>query len=728
MRIAILLLTGILIGYRLAIPYYFPLTVLPVVLALSLKIRRVRDQLLIAGIVLAGVFLHDVRRTSPPSLVRFLGRWVIAEGTVVRGSRGSGNSSSFEVGLESLWLNGEVHPVSGKILVRSRDVNVKYGHRVNVKGVLLAPREVRNPGEFDYRRYLERRGIYGTVNASPGSVSLLGSSSGNIFIRRIIAPLRQFIRRSYSKTLSGESLAFLEGVTLGLRERLAPHTRNLFARSGVYHILAVSGLHVGILVFLLFTVLGLVRVPRRWIPVAIVGVLFVYAFVTDLKPSVIRASIMASIFLIGFAVERRATPLNLLGIALLVILVADPYSPFDLSFQLSFAATAAILLVLSSYPISSGSTIRRWFWKPLLISISAQAGTAPIVTYHFFRLPLFGALANLYVVPAVTVCTALAFITSVSTSISLSLARALAAANWLAIRSILILVRTLGGLSCAEIVTGRPSPWSLVGYLVLFSLILRLQQRWARKTFLFALLLTANLFVWREAMATPSLRATFLSVNSASSIVQTPSQKVILVDCGSQADFSRVLVPALWESGIRKIDLLLLTRPGDLTGALSLLRRFDVSLVITPICPYGSQEYVDILTSCLQGPPRHLGVKAGDRLILGDVEIEFLFPDDVLTEFASVFQMSYRNVRLLWSSSRSHVLSRLNLDDEYDLISCENPVLPVPTLVSVSRSPVPTLPPAHGQLFTSHGAVFVSTDGTEIAVRQGLHRRGRAIQ
>jgi competence protein ComEC len=528
----------------------------------------------------------------------------------------------------------------------------------------------------------------------------------------------------------------MEAVTLGLRQGLDSETRDLFSRSGVYHILAVSGLHVGIIAFILYTVLGALRVPRRGIPIIIVAVLFIYSFVADLKPSVIRASIMASIFLIGLVLERKTHPLNLLGIALLVVLIADPHAPQDLSFQLSFAATASILLILCRYPMTSKNALRRWLLKPLLISLSAQAGTAPIVAYHFFRLPLLSALVNLYVVPAVTVSIALAFASQASTLISLSVARILAAANWLVINSIFLVVRTLGSLEYAEIVTGRPSLPHLLVYFFLFVLLLNMRERWARRVFVFTLLFAGNIFVWREVAASPPFRSTFLSIERSSSIVETPSGRVILIDCGSEDDFSWVVAPALQEKGIGRIDLVLLTQCTDLTGAISLLSQFDVSLVVTPHCPCRSRKYIQILRECLEGSSRHLGVQAGDRLVIDEVEIEFLFPDEVVTEFASAFQVRYRDTDFLWLAEEGHLLSRLPLEPEHEVVHSESHLPAIPAVLSVFRRPPRAASPSadsvqretEHQIFTTRGAVVVVTDGSRISVVQWPHRRDRAIR
>ncbi len=726
LRFSLFFLAGILISHWLHSPFILLLIGLLVFLCVSLAAKKVGHGLLILTIVIGGMLTYEARRPSSSRITGFLNRWVGVDGVVCSEPQKTGEKAKFELKMEKLYCNGVTHELSGKILVRFSATNLCYGDRIRVSGILLSPLPKKNPGEFDYKAYLERQGICAILNTNrTGSITLLSSDNGNLFVREIILPLRQFIRKSYSKTLCGESLAFVEGITLGAKEGLSASTRSLFTKTGIYHILAVSGLHVGIVGFIVFTLLGIVRVPRRWITPIVIGILIVYMFVTNLRPSVVRATIMTGMLLLGLSTERNINLLNLLGTALLIILLVDPLSPLDLSFQLSFAATLSIILAVDRFRIKKSTFLRKWLYLPILISLAAQAGTGPIIAYHFFRLPLLPTIANILVIPSVTFSVALGFISSVSTLVSLELARMFAGANWLVIQFILKIAETFGSFKYADVVTGRPSVHLLLAYLLIFGLVLNLRKIWVRKTLIFTVFVLANLFVWQKAFASTPLRATFLSVRGRSCIVQTPGDKTILVDCGGRTNSAeRVVAPALWEKGITQIDLLILTGHESPEGLQFLFRNFKIKRLVAAPVPCESKGYIRALELSKEHNSDWFGVMAGDAIVLNGVKLMFYYPTPDIVEFASVFDLNYRGFDLLWWGKGVHGQSKLNLHKKYDVVKFSSGVYSeVGADFVICENPRNA--PGHfidNLLFTKDGAVTVASNGDTFWVEQVSHR------
>jgi len=715
LRLSLLFLLGILIAHWSGLSFTLALPILLALLIASLFPKRGRDKILVVTMVFAGILSYDLRKPVVPLITRFSGRWVCVDGMICAERQEIGDKLQFELEVEQLHDKGATYELSAKILVRSDETHLDYGNRIRATGLLLLPHSRKNPGEFDYRAYLQRRGIACILSCGPGAITLLSTDgNGNPFVRKVILPLRQFVRRSYSRTLSGETRAFVEGITLGEKERLSASTRGLFSKTGIYHILAVSGLHVGIVAFIIFTLLGIFRVPWKWVTPIVIGALVIYGFVTHLRPSVVRATIMMAVVLIGRATERNVSLLNLLGVALLIIMLFDPLSPFDLSFQLSFAATASIVLILERLRITKSTFLRRWFCLPILISLAAQAGTAPIVAYHFFRLPLLTAIANLFVIPAVTISIALAFISSLSTVISLEISRMLAAANWLVIQLVFRFVRAFGSLRYADIVTGKPPVQFIVAYFLIFGLVLHLKRVWIRKVLIFTILIVANLCAWQKVFASMPLRVTFLSVEGSACIVKTKDRKTVLIDCADgMKSVEQVVAPALWQKGVRTIDVLLLTKPGTSRGIRFLFDNFDIRLLVAPQVPSRSEEHIRVLQFLQDYNCEYTGILGGDRISLDEVEFVFHYPTPDLVEFATVFELNYGDLSILWWGKGVHGASKLNFHRCYDIAKFDSRAHPeVQTDLAVYESPRDAAVHSCDELvFTKNGAVSISSDG-----------------
>ena len=213
--------------------------------------------------------------------------------------------------------------------------------------------------------------------------------------------------------LRGDELATVGALTLGYKEELGKESRRHFQATGGAHVLAVSGLHTGIIYCVLIWLLtlgGHVK-PRyenragRWtISMLIISVMWFYAWLTGMTPSVVRAVLMVSIFEVGRMAYRQAISLNTIAAAAVLILLVKPTDLWSVSFQLSFAATAAIVILMSAFRHLVISKYRslNYLTGILLVSIAAQLGTLPLTMYYFGQMSNYFLLTNLIVLPLAT--------------------------------------------------------------------------------------------------------------------------------------------------------------------------------------------------------------------------------------------------------------------------------------------------------------------------------------
>jgi competence protein ComEC len=261
-----------------------------------------------------------------------------------------------------------------------------------------------NPGEFDYTKYLNNKGIATSVYI-PGDRWKKLADRNYFSLKDESAKIQRKLMSVYSDHgITGDEFAILSALTLGNKEYIQPDLKNSYAVTGASHILAVSGLHVGVVFFVLNFLLGLVLKGKRYVVpriIFLITALWVYTFVTGLSPSVIRASVMLSFGSIGIVLKRRTLLYNTIAASAFFMLLYNPFYLYDISFQLSYIAVIFIVFfeprIYQIFHFSSRT--KNKIWKLLSVSLAAQLGTSPFALYYFNQFPTYFWLSGLIVVP-----------------------------------------------------------------------------------------------------------------------------------------------------------------------------------------------------------------------------------------------------------------------------------------------------------------------------------------
>jgi competence protein ComEC len=329
---------------------------------------------------------------------------------------------------KTIRYEAEVEKGGRVLLYLQKDSSAKLdGHLSMPKAgdVLLVQTIVRRGGqlgEFDYGLYLRRQGIVGTCWARSDDWQIVGYKEVN-GLQTIAKRFQHAMHEQYEKMgVDGKELGILSALTLGYREELDKDVERSFSASGAMHVLAVSGLHTGIVwgfVMWILT-LGGWRKPlwedrgRRWmLNISAIVLLWVYAFVTGLSPSVMRSALMLSFWALSALFERYTSRWNPLFAAAVIILIINPLALWSVSFQLSFAAVFGIMLVggmMQNRLILRGQLLQ-YIGGLLLVSMAAQIGTMPLTMYYFGQTSNYFALTNLIVIPMAFVLLLLGFST-----------------------------------------------------------------------------------------------------------------------------------------------------------------------------------------------------------------------------------------------------------------------------------------------------------------------------
>jgi len=315
-----------------------------------------------------------------------------------------GTKTSFELNVERL---GWKHK-SGKVLVNIfRREDLCYGQRVLVTGKLHKPfAGARSLGHFSYEEYLKRNGVYWILSVKKDApLQVLAEGQGSL-VRAFSLASRRRLTKILGEYLTDIEAGVVQSLVLGGRYHIPDRMRDLFVQTGTAHILAISGMNVGAMAFLIFFFLkaaGIRRVPQMVLNIIL---LIAYCYFTGSNPSVVRATIMAIVVLAGFLFEKEQEPLNSLGVAAFIILLIDPLSLFDIGFQLSFMGVFSIIYF---YPRLYGIVscwaqghIRTFLIQALCISLAAWVGVMPLIGYYFQIVTPVTIVANIPIIPFVS--------------------------------------------------------------------------------------------------------------------------------------------------------------------------------------------------------------------------------------------------------------------------------------------------------------------------------------
>ncbi|MDE2179303.1 MAG: DNA internalization-related competence protein ComEC/Rec2, partial [candidate division NC10 bacterium] len=494
--------------------------------------------------------------------------------------------------LRTMWLAGREIEVTGRarLTLLGPEIVPAYGERIRGQFKLRRPRGYLNPGGFDYPFYLKSQGVTLEGWAGEGE-TLERRGTGNGYKPLAWAyTLRARMIRAVNDLLLPDQASLLVAMTLGERSGIPRQINEAFLGSGTYHILAISGLNVSILAGALFFLLKAVRIPLRPSALLSMGLITFYAALAGGSASVVRAAVMADVYLLGLVLDRDADPLNTLALSALVLLLWQPLLLFDVGFQLTFVATWAILVAVDRVSVAWLAAPWRWIATPLLLSVAAFLGTAPILASTFYRISPVGILANLPIVPLSGLLTGAGMLFAVLAAvIPGSLGWFATLIGW----QIDLLVNLAGWfarLPFASVQLFSPSaPMVICYYLALGAAVAAMGRRWLRWTAYAAALACVILVGVRllPIFQNGQLRMTVLDVGQGDGIVlELPGKRTILIDGGGLFDDrfdigEQVVVPFLLSRWIGHVDLMVLTHPhaDHLNGLQAVLRHFPVGEV-----------------------------------------------------------------------------------------------------------------------------------------------------
>ncbi|MFC2162019.1 DNA internalization-related competence protein ComEC/Rec2, partial [Acidobacteriota bacterium] len=594
------------------------------------------------------------------------------------------------------------------------------------------------------------------------------SSGSNFSPFRQIAKFKQVLVRQIEKffpspdnplTVSSQG-AVIEALLLGDRGRMDDSVSRALQNAGIFHLFAISGAHIALISFLFFSFFRLIRIPTRSSYVILMIFLIVYALLVEGRPSILRATIMTLIFLLGKLIWRETDLLNTISISAFALLCINPFSLFNAGFQMTYLATLSIVIF---YP-KIIKYLPKWPLRVseiFALSTASQLGVLPIVAKTFNRITFSSLILNFAALPLVALIMISSYIFLFFSFLSPVFANYLVHIVNFLINFLISISHLFDGFTFLSFRIPTPHTVTIIGYFIflLSCVLFRNKKKLKRVAFAGFLVFFAVLILYPFPAKSKDLRVTFIDVGQGDSIlVEFPGKKKLLIDGGGIFSDSfdigeQVLSPFLWEKGIKTIDYLVLTHPhpDHLNGLVSVSRNFKVREFWESLSPTANKSYEELLQNLSQST-KHRRMFRGYSRNIEDSVIDILHPIErpiqsvsIDNEKSMVLRLSYGQTSFLFTGDIGEATERNMLEN---MISIKSDILKSPHHGSLSSSseeflnavrpsviviqvgennrfnfPHPIILQRYedngATLFRtdSHGAIEISSDGKEFKIR-----------
>lgn len=682
--------------------------------------KRQRNLLFFPIPFLAGIFAyyysahitcaHDLRILIGDRPQHIAVRGIVCDWPETRSKatpRGEFDKTSLTLKLHSLRRAENWEPAQGKVLIQitegEEDSPLSYGDEVELDGAIEPPPIARNPGQFDYRKYLARQGIYHQFRvAGTADIHVLASRRGNC-IMQVAADANEYFKKCLARGIESEeqTVGLLQAIVLGFRPGLTNELSEPFMRTGTLHVFAVSGFHIALIASILVGALRLGRLSRRTSGLVSIPLLLIYTLITGAPASALRSFIMASVVIFGWALLRPHDIFNSLAAAALIVLAINPQQLFDAGFQLSFFVVLTIAVFTPHVhdrllrwakpdPLLPWDVVPKWrrriFYplsKVLLcfsVSFAAVVGSLPLIATYFHLVTPIALLSNLLIVPLSGGVIGLGFGSMVTGDLLPWATECFNNANFLLLNFTLWLNDWFASLPLGYwYLSPPPLPLTLAYYAIAGALLSG--WAWQTRTRKVTTLIATVVFVvvvtgyclWPRHITT----MTVLDVGGGQAVVvDQPGSADLLIDGGRRSHGENVVRPYLRTCGIQRLAAIVLTA-NDINhsgGLIPIIQRFSFDQFLESTFRSRSNDYRE-LTDLLARSNRRERVFAGqEKQLAPQLKIKFLSPpSDKLYATAGdnsvVLQLECNGCRVLFKSEIGATVENDLIQSGYDLRS-----------------------------------------------------------
>ncbi|WHH60437.1 DNA internalization-related competence protein ComEC/Rec2 [Petroclostridium sp. X23] len=554
-----------------------------------------------------------------------------------------GKNIQYNAQVETVQYRGKKVAVDTKIrLICSNESKESflYGDTLQVTSKLYYPSHSFNEGGFDYNYYLRTKGIYAVCFAAPYQIKRIEKNMRVNTLIDLCVGIRYSVMSIIDRFLPADEAALLKGMMLGIRDGFSEEMKEEFSKTGLAHLTAVSGMHVAIFVGGVIWLLSIAGINKYLINIA--GIIFIILFIiiTGCTPSVLRAGLMAVIFLLAFLVNREPDAVTSLSTASLVILIYNPLNLLNVGFQLSFCATISLLIFYK--PIHHRlKVLPKMVREIAAASVSAQIGTVMITAYHFNSISIVGILGNLIIVPMVSFALFGGLGLYLLGSVSAFAGKIAAGFCYILLKFILMMVHFIAALPISAVRVPSPNVSMVICYLLIVFILYNLIQETKNTVHIKIALLVLAIVVGTGTVAGiyngKDLEVVFVNVGQGDcTLIRCPDGRNIIIDGGgnegeSEYDIGRnIVIPYLLKKGVMQIDMAVVSHYHDdhAEGILSIMEEMPVKLLLLPQRKNVNSLMQRLIKTAQQHNVPVYNIEKGTFIDMGKgITMEALYPD-----------------------------------------------------------------------------------------------------
>ncbi len=700
-------------------------------------------------------------------------------GTLYKSPSPGKDSDTLYLNVEKIIHQKKERVIQGRLQVKvarpsspSNPLHLLVRDKIKVSAQISSSRGFQNFNPALLERLQKNRRIHNRAySKSPLLIKKISSGSTLSPIRQI-AKFKHILMRNIEKffpddnnplTVSPQG-AVLEALLLGDRGRMDESVSRALQDAGIFHLFAISGAHIAIISFILFFFFRFLRISTRSSYVLLMFILIVYAFLVEGRPSILRATTMTLIFLLGKLIWRETTLFNTISISAFALLCINPFSLFNAGFQLTFAATLSIVIFYPKFI----KYLPKWplrISEIFALSAASQLGVLPIMAKTFNRITFSSLFLNFAALPLVALIMISGYIFLFFSFLSPVLANYLVQVVNFLINLLFSISHLFDRFSFLSFRIPTPHTATIIGYfLFLFFLLLpwkKKKLKWL--AFTGVLVFFVILITYPFPSFSKDLKVTFIDVGQGDSIlVEFPGQKKMLIDgggffAGSFDVGERVLSPFLWKKGIKTIDYLVLTHPhpDHLNGLISVARNFRVREFWESLSPTENNSYEELQRNLAPSILKKRMFR-NDSLLIDGTTLDILHPKEsrvpfssIVNELSLVLRLSYGQTSFLFTGdielkAERNILENLRLiksnilksphhgslsSSSEEFLSAVNPSVIVICVGENNRYNFPN--PIILQRYKeqgatlyrtdTHGAIEITSDGQGFSVKTALN-------
>lgn len=598
----------------------------------------------------------------------------IIEGIVVSDKRDKEYKEVYDLDIKK--IDGIKIEKSKKYLLnikKSKEMNIKFGDYIKINAKIELPSKVRNYMGFDYQRYLKSKKIIATI-LDVENVEILDVNKANT-AENIFNSVRNNIKKIMYKLLPKDAKELAIGMMIGDREELDANITENFKNSNLTHMLAVSGAHISYVILGLNLMLK--KTSNRFRKIFIICFLIFFVGVTDFTPSVQRASIMAILLLISTMLYRSQDTYTSIAFSGLVILIINPYSFFDIGFQLSFGGTIGIVLMYNNLMkrFKQKGKLKGYIVSSICVSVCANLIIIPIMSFNFNTVSLTFWISNLLAGPFLGVIIILGFCMYLISFVIFPVAKIISIPLKYLIYILLVIVKYCSKIPFSSITIRTPYIFEILIYYIVLYLVFNYAKikPYFKKlvVVIMIVILIANSCIYVKNHG--KMIIYFIDVGQGdSTLIRTAQSKIILIDGGGSENSSfnvgeKTLLPYLLDRKITVLDYVVISHfdTDHCGGILYLMEHIKVKNIIISKQGKESSNYNKFKNIVIDKGISVIFAKKGDKIkIDNETYMDVLFPsnnlisDNILNNNSIVTKICYNNFSILFTGDVEEIAEK----------------------------------------------------------------------